>query len=399
MKPLPLVVPVITVKRMETKNLVNLISADTFFVSHFANRVPATKLLGYEVSVLSKRTNDDAVRQIQALGAHFYDTGIERSTISPLSELRNILRIVKLYKELQPRIVHHYGAKAIFYGTLACFFLRDKPSVVNNLIGLGYIFSSNSFKAKLLRPLLLLGYRFLLCPKSLACRVICENQEDIDFFVHNGSLPPDHATKIPGAGINTDIFCPIEEDQKERICTVIMCCRLLKDKGVYTFIDAARLLKKEGCPVQLWLVGKPDAANPNSIQQSELDTWQHEGCIKHLGFSSDVASLLKKAHIACLPSYYREGLPRALIEGAACGLAIVTTDNVGCRDAVSHHNGILVPIKNPRALADAIKELVLNPDKRLEMARNSRQLALDTFDEKITTKSVVDIYRAFGDLS
>ena len=378
---------------MEIKSLVNLISADTFFVSHFANRVLAAKQLGYTVSVLSQRTSDDAVRQIQTLGAHFYDTGMKRASISPLSELRNIRKVFYLYKQLKPRIVHHYGAKAILYGTFACLFLRNKPLVVNNLIGLGYIFSSNSLKAKILRPILLLGYRLFLCPEKLNCKVICENQEDIDFFVHNGSLTYDRAIKIPGAGINTEIFFPAEENKKEKICTVIMCCRLLRDKGVNTFVEAAKILKKERIPVQCWLVGKPDYGNPNSVQQSELDLWQQEGNIKYLGFSSDIASLLRKAHIACLPSHYREGLPKALIEAAACGLAIITTDSIGCRDSVTNNNGILVPPRNAEALALAIKELALSPTNLKRMQKNSRDLALKKFDEKLIIEQISKIYR------
>lgn len=370
--------------------LVYLISTDSFFLSHFVTRAEEALRQGYEVTVLAKKTTSQSVEKIEKLGIKFIDTGIERASIGLFTEFKSLIRLVKTYRKLRPNIAHHYGTKSIFYGTISSLLLKTKPKIVNNLIGLGVVFASENLKAKLLKKIILLGYRYLLNPKGSV--VVCENRDDLKFFIDNGSLKKDRAYFIPGAGVNTELFRPgTAEDKKDKI-TVAMCSRLLKSKGVYTFVEAAKIIKKDGYDVNVWLVGKPDMSNPDSITDKEIENWSTRGVISYLGYSENVELILRKADICCLPSYYREGLPRSLIEGASCGLPIVTTDVIGCREAVVMQNGILIKPKDPLSLAQALEKIIKDQNLRLEMGKRSRLLALRDFDEKIINKKIMNLY-------
>ena len=365
-----------------------LTNLDSFFLSHVLDRALYIREQGWQVVVAAKETDESKRRKIEDYGFEFYDTNIERKSIGVLAQVRDIVTLYRIYKSVSPDICFHLGAKYIFWGTLVSRLIRPIPKVLNAPIGLGYIFTSRSTKAKLLRPIVTFLYKILLNPRG--SRVIIENNDDINFFCEIHSLGKKYVSLIPGAGVDTELFSP--QERKDEKCTVVMVSRLIKEKGVYEFIEVAKRLYSDNINVNMELIGEPDFGNPSSITEKEYEDLRNSNYLKCYGYSENVADLLKRADIGCLPSY-REGLPRALIEACSCGLAIVTTDTVGCREIVINNNGILIPVKNVDALYDAIKYLMQHIDERKLMGKNSRTLALTRFDNKVIRKQTFDVLK------
>ena len=252
-----------------------------------------------------------------------------------------------------------------------------------------FVFASNSLKAKVLRPVVLLFYRlFLNPPKS---RVIVENFEDINYFIKKGFLNPKDAFCILGAGVDTNHFSPLPFSKRNKICTVVMAARLIREKGVFDFVEAANRLYERKVPVRMQLIGVPDYGNPSSLTQEEFETIQKNPAIECLGFQQDISPFLKKSHICCLPSFYREGLPRILVEATSCGLAILTTDSIGCKETVREGNGFLFRIHDIDSLCKLIIYLTELPDELKIVCENSRQVALKYFDTHLISKRTYEV--------
>lgn len=371
--------------------LLYISTQDKFFLSHLKERAVFAINNGFDVTVAVQKTDEKYVREIRNLGCTFFDTGIERQSLNPLTQMRAICRLISIIKTVKPDISHHLGAKSIIYGTVANKLanLSSPSCIVNAPIGLGYVYASDDLKARILRPIVRLLYKITLNPKNSF--VILENPDDLNYFVNIGALDRNKAVCIYGAGVDTNIFCP--SDSKNDICTVVMASRLIKEKGVFEFIQAAKILKENSIPVHMQLVGEPDYGNPNSLSKQQFEELKSNPAIECLGYQDDVSGILKKAHICCLPSFYREGLPRFLIEGACCGLAIITTDTVGCREVVVDHNGYLLEPHNIDSLIDKIKELAENPTKTKEMGDRSRRVALKLFDKDLVCQQTLDVYK------
>jgi len=217
-------------------------------------------------------------------------------------------------------------------------------------------------------------------------RVIFQNSNDRNVLTMMTRLRPDKAIMIPGSGVDLSEYKMADEAETD-VPVVVMAARLLRDKGVYEFTEAARILKQDAVRGRFLLVGDRDRANPSSVNESQLEAWREEGIVEILGFRSDIASIFAMSHIVVLPSY-GEGLPKVLVEAAACGRAVVTTDIPGCREAIApDQSGLLVPPRDARALADAIKHLIENEDLRREMGRAGRALAEQRFSiEEVIAK-------------
>ena len=358
-------------------NLIIFVGQDSFFLSHVKDRAEFFARKGFNVHVLGKKTEDRYVSQIEALGFKFYDTKIKRDAINPLLALLNFIDIALIYRSIRPDAVFHLGAKPIFLGTVAIKLLNRTVPILNAPIGLGHLFICKTKKAKILRNVVIFLYKLLLNPKK--SKVIVENQDDIHFFLNLKAVRREDIRLIPGAGINTQVYVPNKRSDRTGNCTVIMISRLIKEKGVYEFIEAAERSYHDHLPLNFVLVGAPDFSNPSSLSKSEYQNLQNNPAIKCIGFTEDVLSLLQQADIACLPSY-REGLPRSLIEACSCGLPIVTTDTVGCREIVINNNGLKVPVGDKKALFEAIKTLAFSLKMRDEMGINSRNLAIERFE-------------------
>ena len=313
---------------------------------------------------------------------------LKRHGANPLAEIWGVAHLSRIYRRLEPDIVHHIGLKLIFRGTLAAR-LACVPYIVNAPVGMGFVFSSGSLKARLLRPVVRRGLKQLLAPGP-AC-VVFENPEDQAECLAMRAASPDRTAVIRGAGVDTEAFRP--SPQPTGTPVVVMAARLLWAKGVGVFVEAARLLKAQGVNVRCVLVGGVDLANAASVPEAQLRAWHEEGVIEWRGFQKDIRPALREATLFCLPTHYREGLPKVVLEAMAMGRPVVTTDIIGCREAVRDgDNGLLIPPRDPVALAAAITQLLADPLIRKRMGRRGRERAEREFATPVVVGETLALY-------
>ncbi|MBN1267867.1 MAG: glycosyltransferase family 4 protein [Anaerolineales bacterium] len=326
---------------------------------------------GYHVVLASP--HDEYVQRIMQDGFQWVGFEISRRGMNPWKELSSIFFITKAYRQLKPDLVCHFTLKSVLYGSIGAR-LSGIPAVMNAITGLGYLYSHQSFSTLLQRWILLQVSRYALRhPNSVT---IFQNESDRREFTDTGVLAEDLTEVIPGSGVNLDLFqtehIP-EHLEGEKRTRVVMVSRMLWDKGIGEIIEAVRLLQAGGSPIRITLAGAVDEGNPRSVRAAELRGWQEEGLIEWLGFVEDVPGLLQQSDLVILPSKYREGVPRSLIEAAAAGKPIITTDVPGCTDIVQDgYNGVIVPAGDAKALAAAIKYLVADPLLRKQMGDAGR---------------------------
>ena len=365
--------------------LLYFITEDWFFCSHFLGRAKAALHDGYEVVVVARESTHG--KTIREQGLRFIPFPISRRGLNPFRELLTILRLISIYRRERPTVVHHIALKPIMYGTIAAFFSGCRK-IVNAPVGLGFVFSSGSWKARFLRPFTQVGLKVLLNPRG--SRVIFENQDDVRTFVVARIVRPQDAILIRGAGVDTQEFSAVPEPEGSPV--VILVARMLWDKGIGEYVEAAQILKTRGRVVSMLLVGAPDDQNPASIPIKTLEEWNASGMVEWLGHRSDIPRLLAHSFIVCLPSY-REGLPKSLLEGLAAGRPLVATDVPGCREAVQDGvNGFLIPAKDAQSLADALDKLILSSDLRQRMGKASRNLALTEFSSQRIEAETLAVY-------
>jgi glycosyltransferase involved in cell wall biosynthesis len=272
---------------------------------------------------------------------------------------------------IRPSIVHLVTIKPVLYGGLAARMARV-PSMVAAISGLGALFVANGERVGVLRRLVQAFYRLALGhPNSV---VIFQNTDDLAVLDSLGALRPEQARLIRGSGVSLEEY-PIRPEPVGGPMVVTMAARLLVDKGVGEFVEAAGILSDRRVPVEFRLIGDPDPGNPATVTEQQLAQWGSVPNLRLLGFRRDIAEQYAQSNIVCLPSY-REGLPKSLVEAAACGRTVVTTDVPGCRDAIEPDvSGVLVPPRDARALADAIQDLLEHPEKRRAMSGAGRELA------------------------
>jgi glycosyltransferase involved in cell wall biosynthesis len=276
--------------------------------------------------------------------------------------------------------------KPILYGSLAAC-LTGVPVVINAFAGLGYTFTEE--RAPLLRWMVKAALGMVL--KLSQSIVLVQNRDDLERLVGEGIVPVSRTRVIPGSGVDVRVFSP--GPASSGVPIVVLPARMLWDKGIGEFVEAARALKRKGCPARFVLVGRRDEHNPAAIPPRKLSDWVTEGAVEWWGHRDDMPDVYRAAAVVVLPSY-REGLPKVLLEAAACGKAIVTTDVPGCRDVVrSHDNGLLVPAKNSQALAGAIEQLLQDPVRRATMGARAREIAEKEWASPVITEQVVNLYR------
>ncbi|MDO6443706.1 glycosyltransferase family 4 protein [Marinobacter sp. 2_MG-2023] len=366
---------------MQKKNIVFIVNTPEFFLSHRLPLAKAAKEAGWSVVIVSG--SGLAGEKIKALGFTHYEVPIARSGQNPFRELWTLLCIVRLLLRLQPRLVHLITIKPVLYGGIAAR-ITGVRSVVAAISGLGTVFHSSSDGGYLRRMLVKILYRAAF--KQVRLRVIFQNSDDKNALLQAQAMRISEARMIKGSGVDLQEY-PVVPEPGE-IPVVVMAARLLSDKGVFEFVRAAEILKNErGVGVEFRLIGSLDPGNPTSATEDDLAKWKRGKAIRVLGYRADIADQYGAANIVCLPSYYGEGLPKSLVEAAACGRAVVTTDHPGCRDAIKPgESGILVPVRDSVALADAIQLLLESPDLRAQMGRRGRKLA----EEEFTIEKIVD---------
>lgn len=368
------------------KRLLFVVNDAAFFLSHRLPIALGAQRNGYEVRVASMPGL--AVSEIQKHGFYHYELPLTRSGKNPFSELLVVFFIYRLFRRWRPDLVHLVTIKPVIYGNIAAR-LAGVHGVVAAVSGLGFVFMAAGLKASLVRLGVKLLYRFAFGKKNL--RVIFQNPDDRDVLLGMGALDPRKVEMIRGAGVDLTQYSVLPEPDGKPV--VSLAARLLLDKGVGEFIVAARLLKQRNLEVKFYLIGDADPGNPSSLDSNDLDALRSEGLVELLGYRQDVAQLFANSNIVVLPSY-REGLPKVLVEAAACGRAVVTTDVPGCRDAIEPDiTGLLVPARDPVALADAIQRLIVDPKLRQRMGHAGRELAEREFAIENIVEQHLEIYR------
>jgi glycosyltransferase involved in cell wall biosynthesis len=368
-----------------------LVTEDWYFLSHRLSIALACRRAGWDVVVATRVGRHLAT--IESHGLKVIPIRLARGGRNPMREVQAIAQIVRILRTERPDIVQHVGLKPIVYGGLASR-LAGVPVAISLFAGLGYLFTSGTVRAGLLRA----GIKAVLrrCLASPRHRVIAQNDDDAKDILAAGLVGRERLAVIKGSGVDTRRFSPLPEP--DGVVTVAVVGRILREKGVLEVVDAARELKRRRAAVRIVLAGEPDGENPGSIPRETLRRWHHEGVVEWLGHVEDIAGLWAQAHIALLPSH-REGLPRALLEAAACGRPIVTTDVPGCRDVVADGvNGILVPAKlgpaeTARAIADAIEALARDPAMRARMGAAGRARVVAEFGDDVVIARTLDYYR------
>ena len=360
--------------------LLFVVAEDWYFCSHRLALARAARAAGWRVVVATRvdRHADD----ILGAGLELRPLSMRRRGMSPPGELRTLLELAALYRRERPTVVHHVALKPVLYGSLAAF-AAGVPAVVNAIAGLGFVFASRSFRARALRPLVRTGYRLAFAGRGT--RVVVQNEED-EATVRDLGANPERVALIRGSGVDLVRFAPGPEPDGPVV--VAMVSRMLRDKGVFELVEAARRLSRSHPSLRVRLVGPPDPENPASIDTATLEALDREGIIEWCPGTDDVPGVWAHSHVAVLPSY-REGLPKALLEAAACGRPMVSTDVPGCRDVVRHERtGLLVPPRDAPALARAIARLVDDPGLRARLGRGAREHVRDFAEPRIVGQTL-----------
>jgi len=363
------------------------VGADWYFWSHRLTIARAARDAGYEVLVLTHVDRfGESMRQegftvvpiefVRGFGSFFY-------------ELKAFLAVARAYRRVRPDLVHQVSPKCILYGSLAAR-LSGVRVLVNTLPGLGYLFTSRQWRSRLLRPFVTNAFRLLLAGRHT--RVIVQNPDDRIDLARRRVVPERNLVLIRGSGVDTARFAPSPEPPSPVVFALVS--RMLEGKGISEFVGAARILRETGAAARFVLVGGPDSQNPDSLKPEQLEAWNGQGFIEWWGKRDDVERVWAAAHVAVLPSY-DEGIPKSLLEAAACGRPIVATDIPGCREIVRDgENGLLIPPRDAPALAAAMKRLIADAALRQSLGRRGREIVLAEFSDAIVAEKTMEVYRA-----
>jgi glycosyltransferase involved in cell wall biosynthesis len=344
---------------------------------------------GHDVLLISPA--GDYGEKLRQLGLRWQPLPMERRSLNPFREALLLLHLVRLCRRERPDLIHSFTIKCAVYGSLVARLARV-PRRVNAVAGLGYVFTNAGLKARVLRPLLRMLMRLALDGER--ARLILQNPDDLAFFQQARIVSSERIRVIPGSGVDCERFSPTPRtDDSSSSCRVLLAARLLWDKGIAEFVEAARQLRAQGHSIRFLLAGTSDFGNPAAVQESTINTWTEEGVVEWLGHVDDMPGLLNSVDVAVLPSY-REGLPKSLIEAAACALPLIATDAPGCREVVEHEvDGLLVPVSDAHALAHAIARLYKDSSLRKTFGTRARAKALSRFEGGIIVANTMGVYQ------
>jgi glycosyltransferase involved in cell wall biosynthesis len=360
-------------------NSIAIISSQAFSVINFRGElIKAMKSQGLTIYALAPDFTDEQRAVVRSLGAEPVDYRVSRAGMNPLRDAADVSMLARLLRRLRPDATFGYFIKPVIYGSIASW-LAGVPRRFSMIEGLGYIFASSeesgSVPRKILRAGVSAAYRLAL---GLNERIFFLNHDDIELFVKRQLVPREKLIHLDGIGVDLESFRP--EPPVTAPVTFLLVARMLREKGVYEFVDAARIVRRQYPETRFLLVGNPDE-NPASVRAEELASWAAEGLIEWPGQVADVRPWIARASVFVLPSYYREGLPRSTQEAMAMARPVITSDNPGCRETVTDGvNGFLVPVRNAPALAQAMIRFIEQPELVERMGAESRRIAVSRFD-------------------
>ena len=365
--------------------LLFFVTEDWYFCSHRLVLGKAAVQAGYQVVLVTRvGTHRDL---IESVGIQVIALEQHRGSLNPLREIQVFLKLWNIYRQEKPDLVHHVAIKPVVFGGLIARLVGIQYQV-NALAGLGWVYASRG----ILRRSLGIGISLILRKVLQSGFVIVQNSDD-QRWVQNLGVPAPQVHMVRGSGVDLEMFHPAKKVPNTCL-TVLLVSRMIWTKGIREFVEAARILRQRNLAVRFALVGSPDPANRESLSETQLQRWQKDGCVEWWGQHEDIAECYSHADIACLPSYYGEGLPKSLLEATASGLPVVTTDAPGCREIVKHgQNGFLVPVRDPYALADALEKLIQNSILRTKMGRVSRELAEREFSAERVVTETLGLYK------
>ncbi len=373
---------------MRPLKILFVVTEDWYFHSHRLPLAMAAIAAGHDVSLASRFTEvegkivDAGVRTIPL-------KFMKRSSLNFIRELAAFIELFFLFRRERPDLIHLVALKPVIYGSLAAS-LAGVPSRVNALGGLGFVFSSRKNLAKFLKPILMSIFRFIF--NDVNSKLILQNRDDFALMTEQAGVSFDRIRLISGAGVNLDQYVPTKIHSGVPI--IMLASRMIWDKGIGEFVNAAEILHAQGISARFVLVGESDPENPSSISTRQLKKWNDSGLVEWWGYRSNMEELLPQARVVCLPSYYGEGVPKVLIEAMACARPIVTTDMPGCRDLVkSGINGMLVDPKDSFELASSLMSLILNKSLCQQMGKEGRKIVEKNFSLKSVVKETMAVYK------
>jgi len=350
--------------------------------------------MGYHVTLLANVGKSQNL--IEDSGIDVIPWSLKRNSYNLAREVNSILEVIKAINRVKPSLIHAVALKPILYSSIASIFTGLKRRVFA-FAGLGFIFTSEKLFAKFCRVPIVFAMRLLI--KNKYSNIILQNQDDINTLLHLRMIRKNSISLIQGSGVDTTIFFPTNDQAIESTPLIILPARLLWDKGIGDFVNAANILKMKHVDARFILVGQRDIHNPASISESQISEWVESNIIEYWGFEENMPKILNKATIVCLPSY-REGFPKVLLEAASCAKPIVTTDVPGCRQAVENNlSGLLVPAKNPQALADAMEKLIHNKSLCKIMGARGLERVNTELSQNIIANKTINLWEKILDKS
>jgi len=370
------------------KKILFVVNELNFFLSHRLSIAKEASINGYSVHLAIENKKLTKVENEHLKDFQIHNYYVSRSNLNIIFEIFTFISLFFLIKKVNPHLVHLITMKPIIYGGIINRILNIKSQVIS-VTGMGYIFiNKKKMKIRLLNFIVKNLLKFAINHKNQ--KIIVQNSSDLNEFLRIKKISDKNFILIPGSGVNLNLFNYIPENKNNNL--IIMVCRLLKDKGVYEFIEAEKKIRNKNIKARFWLVGNIDLSNPSSLSSKDIENIKKDSKVKFLGFRKDISRLYKYSNIAVLTSY-REGFPKSLIEASACGRPIITTDVPGCRDSIINNvTGILINKKNSQQLCDAIELLLKNNTLRKKMGYQARINAENKYDINDVIFKHMEIY-------
>lgn len=367
--------------RTINKILMCTVLAEAFYKSRRELILEFIKL-GYEVILVAPEQVNFLDKEFKGMPVKYYQIGLERTGLNPLNDLKVIKEIRKIISYEKPKITYAFGgAKAAIYTTIA----SAKENVPGNFCminGLGSIFRGTGFRNNFVKTIMSILFKYAL---SKSKGVLFQNKDDLNEFIKRNLVKDGKCTIVNGSGVNLKKYYYTSQPQKD---IFLFVGRLIKDKGIYEFVNAAKIIKKKYPSAEFWIVGGYDT-NPTAVKEAEMSSWVKSGIVKYFGRQEDVLPFYQNCSVFVLPSYH-EGTPRTCLEAMAVGRPTITTDAPGCRETVLNGNtGFLVPIKNSISLAEKMEYFILNPQERINMGNNALAFVKEKYDVNKVNKSII----------